>query len=86
MARGVKRPMVYCSLSSAQDVLDRLERAGIHRSQVRLWTAHYTQKPHVCGPQCGMGLKTAADATQWTSRALGRTLDQSQCSPSFWVD
>ncbi len=82
-ARGLKRPVVYCSVSDAQSVLDTLARAGVQRSAVRLWTAHYTFQPHRCGPQCGFGLTTQADATQYTDKALGRNLDASLCAPRF---
>lgn len=83
-ANGARRPGVYCSVSAAQHVVDLLEKAGIHRSQYRLWTAHYTEKAHICDSSCGFGLKGPADATQWTSKALGRTLDASRCAITFW--
>src|SRR6266446_1131884 len=75
--RGVKRPVVYTSVSGAQSLLDLLAKNGISRNAIRLWTAHYTHVEHLCGPQCGFGMKTVADATQWTNKALGRELDQS---------
>lgn len=82
--RGVKRPVLYCSLSGAQTLLETLARAGIPRSNVRLWTAHYTGKAHLCSPACGFGLKASADATQWTDHALGRNLDESLCNGQFF--
>lgn len=82
LARGVAKPAVYCSLSVVVEVLNELTRAGIKRSQIRLWTAHYTYTPHICGPHDGCS--TNADATQWTDRALGRNLDESLCSDSFF--
>lgn len=84
LARGVKRPVVYCSVSTAPEVQAKLKAAGIDRSQYRLWTAHYTMKPHRCSSACGFGFKDVADATQYTSRAMGRTLDASVCSPTFF--
>lgn len=84
-ARGLKRtPVLYSSLSDAKNVVSAMSRAGIPRNQYRLWTAHYTHKPHICGPSCGFGMPTTADATQWTDKALGRNLDQSLVRPSFW--
>ena len=83
-ARGVKRPGIYCSVSSVRDVLHTLAAAGIRRDDIKLWTAHYTGTPHVCGPSCGFGMTGTADATQFTDRALGRSLDESRCAPSFW--
>ena len=83
IARGVKRPAVYCAISSAPTVLACLRRAGIRRGQVRLWTAHYTDRPHRCSPFCRFGMWTRADATQFTPRSLGRNLDASLCAPDF---
>ena len=80
-----RRPGVYCSVSTAQDVVNRLTRAGIPRTKYRLWTAHYTGVPHICTAACGFGFHGVADATQYTSKALGRTLDASKCAPSFWT-
>ncbi|MFI5038676.1 MAG: hypothetical protein ACHQCG_01935 [Solirubrobacterales bacterium] len=82
--RGVQRPVVYASLSAMEAVLAALERAGIDRSQVRLWTAHYTGHEHLCTAACGFGFRWTADATQWTDRALKRNLDESVCSDSFF--
>lgn len=82
LARGVKRPAVYCSLWLAWGVWLRLKVARIKRGQVRIFTAHYTYKPHRCGPLCG--LPTRADATQFTDHALGRNLDASLCAPDFF--
>lgn len=84
-ARGVKRPVVYTSVAFASPLLRSLERAGIQRSQVRLWTAHYTGKSHLCSPSCGTGFKDHADATQYYNRALNRNLDVSLCSPGFFA-
>lgn len=84
IANGVKRPVVYTSVSQAARVMSALERAGIPRSQFRLWTAHYTFKPHRCTKKCGFGMTGTADATQYTDRALGRTLDASLVSPTFF--
>lgn len=83
-ARGVKKPVVYCSVSDAPKVLSILDISGIRRSQVRLWTAHYTGKPHRCDSACGFGLATKADATQFTDKALGKSLDASLVSAGFF--
>jgi hypothetical protein len=80
--RGVERPVFYCSLSVVNQLHGILTAAGIPRADYRLWTAHYTYAAHVCGPQ--EGITEAADATQWTDKALNRNLDQSLCSPSFF--
>lgn len=84
MKRGVKRPVVYTSVSQAQPLLNYLAAYGIHWSQVRLWTAHYTFTPHRCDKACGFGFTGRADATQFSDHALGRNLDSSLCSPDFF--
>jgi hypothetical protein len=84
IARGVKQPVVYTSVSNAHGLLATLKAAGIDRKDIRLWTAHYTGKPHLCGAVCGFGMDTKADATQYTNNALGRTLDASLCSKTFF--
>jgi len=83
--RGILRPVVYSSVSNAQALLDTLAHQGITRLQVRLWTAHYTHSQHICGPGCGFGLKEAADATQWTDKAQGKSLDASLCNGAFFL-
>jgi hypothetical protein len=54
------------------------------RSDIRLWTAHYTQRSHRCDSKCGFGMAGVADATQWTSRSMGRTLDESLVADDFF--
>lgn len=85
LARGVYRPVVYTSVSQAAGLLKALSQAGVARSEVRLWTAHYTFRPHRCSSKCGFGMWTTADATQWSDHALGRNLDASLCSPTFFA-
>jgi hypothetical protein len=82
--RGIRRPVVYCSTSVAPSVLADLSKHGIGRSQIRLWTAHYTGHPHVCTSVCGNGFRDRADATQYTDKALGKNLDASLCNPDFF--
>lgn len=83
LKRGVYRPVVYTSVSLAPKLLQALTASGIKRSQYRLWTAHYTFKPHLCSSSCGFG-ELRADATQYSDHALGRNLDASLCLPSFF--
>lgn len=85
LARGVDRPVVYCAVSDAKDVLKVLAYSGIPRRKVRLWTAHYTGHQHFCSAACGFGMPTTADATQYTDKALGRSLDASVVSDTFFV-
>lgn len=82
---GVKRPGLYFAVSQAPAVLAALAAAGIHRNEVRLWTAHWTFEPHLCGPHtCGALSGTTADVTQWTDTALGRSLDVSRVGKGFF--
>lgn len=77
-ARGVQLPWFYISAADAPALIAELEAAGIGRRRYRLFTAHWTFEPHLCGPHsCGALEGTTADATQWTNKALGRNLDQS---------
>lgn len=84
-SRGVRRPVVYCSVSSMDEVWGLLRGAGIKRNQVRLWSAHYGRGKHLCGPKtCGEVRSITADATQWCDDALGRNLDESVLRPMFF--
>lgn len=82
--RGVARPVVYCSVSVAPQVVETLARSGVKRSQVRLWTAHYTGRQHLCDHSCWAAFRDHADATQYDDRAMGRNLDVSLCKPGFF--
>lgn len=92
------RPVVYADLLtpgySMAEVIAELLALGVTRSQYRVLTAHYTGKPHVCGPGTGCGVGFQADGTQWTSSypgAGGSVIDVSVLaddffsSPADWV-
>lgn len=86
-ARGVARPCLYANASTmAGFVLPVVAAARIPRAGVRLWSAHYDGE-HICGPaSCKYpGLTTGMDGTQWTSAAMGRTLDQSLLLGGFFT-
>lgn len=83
LERGVHKPVIYCAVSAAEEVLRRLRSAGIDRDEIRLWTAHYTLKPHICDQACGFGMSTRADATQWTDHSGNHNLDESLCRAGF---
>lgn len=86
-ARGARRPCLYASASLMHaQVIPAIQAAGIARGTVRLWSAHYTRVPHICGPASCRELATGADGTQWTDRAFNRNLDQSLLLPSFFGD
>ena len=84
-AHGRTRPCLYASASVMQaGVVPAIEAAGIARSAVRLWSAHYTGSPHICGPSSCGAMSISADGTQWTNQALGRDLDESLLAPDFF--
>lgn len=86
VARGVRRPVIYASVSTMNDtILPLLSQAGIARAQVRLWTAHYGLGEHICGPSTCGALSVNADGTQWTSSARGLILDQSLLAGDFFA-
>jgi hypothetical protein len=72
--RGVAKPCLYANLSTMSVVISVLRNAGIHRQDVKLWVAHYTNIPHI---------EPGFDACQYTNRALGRSLDASLCNGDF---
>ena len=84
---GVKRPILYTSVSNWKALQAELAAAGIKRrpygKSYRRWSAHYTYHEHRCGRRCGMPGLGRAGATQWTNKALNRNLDQSACARSF---
>ena len=75
------KPIVYTSASNVGALISALSSAGVSRSKYHVWSAHYSTQ-HICGP--GHCSYPQADATQWTSKALGRNLDESLVSPGFW--
>lgn len=84
-ARGIQRPGLYASASLMEaKIVPVIRAAAIVRSAVRLWSAHYSYTPHICGPgSCGL-LSIDADASQWTDRAMGRDLDESLLLGDFF--
>lgn len=89
LANGAVRPIVYTSVANASPLLGLLARSGVARSAIRLWTAHYGsgRGAHLCDSACGFGLGMwgQADATQYDDRALGRNLDASLVSDTFFA-
>lgn len=82
--RGVQRPVVYTSVSNVDALVALMAANGIPRAAYRIWSAHYATE-HVCGPASCKDTTATCDGTQWTSRALGRSLDQSLMSDSFFT-
>lgn len=83
-ARSIWRPVLYSSISNMVEVVGLMSQHGFARSDYRLWAAHYGLGPHICGHGGCPYTAVACDATQWTSSALGRNLDESLCLPDFF--
>jgi peptidoglycan hydrolase-like protein with peptidoglycan-binding domain len=92
---GVWRPVLYFSVSNWQAVFQSLNAAGVPRSKVRIWTAHYTGRPHLCSSACNRAVSGTADATQWgspdargtlPSPYAGHNVDVSITANDFWSD
>lgn len=91
---GVHRPVIYFSSSHWGEIMQSLKAAGLERKDVRIWTAHYTGKEHICSSKCGFGITGKADATQWGSPPplgklpapyAGHHLDVSKTAPGFFA-
>jgi peptidoglycan hydrolase-like protein with peptidoglycan-binding domain len=85
-ARGITRPCLYADADTMeQDLVPILTASGIARSAVRLWSAHYTHAPHICGPSPSCGaVGIAMDGTQWTDLAAGGDVDESLLLAGFF--
>jgi hypothetical protein len=82
-ARKVWRPVVYTSVSNADALVAVMTANGFNRAEYRLWSAHYSGE-HICGPATCKLTRFPCDGTQWTDKALGRNLDQSVLSDTFF--
>jgi hypothetical protein len=84
-AKPNAKPVGYASVSAWPGIKALIDRAGIARHQYVIWTAHYTNRPHVCGPHSCGEIPFDADMTQWTSAALGRNLDESRLTAAVVI-
>lgn len=84
LARGVVRPRLYTSVSNVEPLREVMKGAGFDVPYDDIWSAHYTLKPHRCGPACGFGMRGVVGATQFHNNFRGRNLDASLCSPTFF--
>jgi Putative peptidoglycan binding domain len=84
-AAGVARPVFYASASLMNSsLIPAIKAAGIPRSGYRLWSAHYGDGRHICGPgSCGL-MSIPADGTQWTDHEDRLSVDESLLIPSFF--
>jgi peptidoglycan hydrolase-like protein with peptidoglycan-binding domain len=77
---------VYASVDLMREEILPLVRGWLPGS-VRLWTAHYGQGKHICGPKTCGELPVDADGTQWTSTfqgAGGADIDASLLNDNFF--
>lgn len=81
--RGQYRPVIYASRDTMPAIIHALQAAGIDRSRVRLWSAHWGIGPHICS-SVACGASFTADGTQFTDKALGRSLDESLLVDDFF--
>lgn len=70
--RGIKRPVVYANTSTMPAVIAALTNDDIKRSEYLVWTAHYTNTPHI---------EPESDATQFEDHQ--ELWDASLCEPWF---
>lgn len=83
---GRQRPVLYASRDSVPLTLSILAPLGVGRSQLRILSAHYTGKPHICSP-AACGASFTADGTQWTSQypgLSGSRIDMSCLADDFF--
>lgn len=77
-------PKLYTSESNLASLVATMTKEGVARDEYMLWSAHYTNSAHICGPKtCGSSVQ--ADATQWTSSYKGVSLDASECYGYFFA-
>lgn len=63
--RGVQRPCIYCSLATVPALEAVLRAHQLARNSIRLWTAHWTGKAHICSNACGVTMLEGPGATQF---------------------
>lgn len=84
LARGVKRPVLYTSVSNVNALVHILAMAGYTGDDVRIWSAHYGAGEHICGPTTCKQTMIDCDGTQWTDMSHGINLDQSLLNDDFF--
>ncbi len=85
-ARHVYRPVIYTQAGNLDLLYATMKANGFARGTYRVWSAHYTNSQHICGPgSCGYSLGgSEVDGTQFTDVALGRSLDESVLVDKFF--
>lgn len=85
ISRGVWRPCFYASASVMEsDLLPIVRASGFPKDRIRLWSAHYGEGQHICGPTSCRLTSTPMDGTQWTDTVDGRNVDASLLLPGFF--
>lgn len=85
--RSTVRPCVYASVAlMREEIIPLIAPGALVGWNPRLWTAHYGQGKHICGPRTCGELPTDADGTQWTSTFLGNggEIDASLLADDFF--
>lgn len=85
LAAGITKPCLYTSASNVDALVAEMTKGGIPRSAYRLWSAHYGAGAHICGPTTCRACQATADATQYTDKAEGKSLDESECLADFFT-
>lgn len=79
---GTARPALYLSASRIPDLDALLPERNLERNQLRLWSAHWNGRPHICSPACGWPMKEPPGCTQYATNAQ-RGFDTSQTSTQW---
>jgi hypothetical protein len=79
---GIERPGMYASISAWAALIRYCASHGWPRHRYKVWTAHWTRRPHLCSRSCGFDFPTGAGATQYIGGA-GTWPDVSLASPRF---
>lgn len=85
LAAGVTTPCIYTGVTNVNAVVSVMSQAGIPRGRYKIWSAHYAQGQHICGPNTCKLSDTPCDATQFTNTAQGLKLDESAAIDSFFT-
>lgn len=77
-------PKLYTSRNNVVALVNAMDAAGIQRDTYMVWSAHYGDGSHICGPN-SCGLAVQCDATQYTDSYAGASLDASICYGYFFA-
>lgn len=80
-----RRPIVYVELAGLPDLVEQLAAHGVPRDWYRLWSAHWTDAPHICDAACGLGDLEPPGMTQYASLPAGRRVDVSLTTRGWWA-